>query len=149
MFRWLGAKVGNARLVSDTEKTLSGLRTLPEGEQRVIAINVFTSMTQSVRQLEATPGPTSEERDRVSRGQLSRAQAARHLAIRRGAKTWSDPDWAEAAIIEGWLMANTGALGRKKFDEITALMMAWLRSVLSDTELEAIVEAESGRAARK
>ena len=147
MFTWLGAKVGRARLVSDTEKTLNGLRTLSNGEQRVIAMNVFSAMTQAVRQLNATHGPTSEERDRVTRDQLSRAQAARHLALHRGAKTWSDPDWAEASLIEVWLMANTGALGRKKFDEITALTMAWLQSVLSDSEREAIEKSESSHTA--
>jgi hypothetical protein len=57
MLRWLAAKVGMTRLVSDTEKTLNGVRTLSEGEQRVIAINVFTAMARAVRQIEATPAP--------------------------------------------------------------------------------------------
>ena len=38
-------------------------------------------------------------------------------------------------------MANSGALGRKVFDEITGLTMSWLRSVLNESDFEEIEQS--------
>ena len=127
MFGWLKKKVGASFIISDAEKTLNDVCKLSETAQRVIAMSVYKDIMQSVQQIESTPGPSSPERDQVIRDQLNRAKAARHSALSRGAKDGSDPDWAAAAIIESWLMANSGTLGQKTFDEITGLTMSWHR----------------------
>jgi hypothetical protein len=139
---WMAQEESGAPLIiSDTERTLNEVRKLPEPAQRVIAMSVYKKIVRSLRQIEGTPGPSSPERDRVIRDQLNHAKAARHRALSRGARNWADPDWATAAIIESWLMANCGALGRKAFDEITSVTMSWLRSVLSDSDVEKIEQS--------
>ncbi len=138
MFGWLKTRLGASFIVSDTERTLNEVGNLSEAAQRVIARSVYKEIVQSLRQIENTPGPSSPERDQVIRDQLNRAKAARHQALSRGAKNGADPDWAAAAIIESCLMANSGALGRKVFDEITGLTMSWLRSVLKESDFEEI-----------
>lgn len=141
MFGWLKKKSGASLIISDTEKTLNEVRKLTEAVQRVIAMSVYKEIVHSLRQIEGTPGPSSPERDQVIRDQLNRAKAARHRALSRGAKNLADPDWAATAIIESWLMANSGALGREAFDRITDLTMSWLRSVLRDSDFEEIEQS--------
>ena len=123
-------------LTSDTERTMNAVRDSPEAVQSVIARNVFNEIVQSLREIERTPGPSSSARDKVIRHQLGRAQASRHQALRRGAKDWADPDWATAAIVEGWLMANSGALDQTAFHEIDMLVITWLREILNETDFE-------------
>lgn len=141
MFGWLKKRSGASLIISNTERTLNEVRKLTKVVQRVIATSVYKEIVRGLRKIEATPGPSSPERDQVIRDQLNRAKAARHRALSRGAKNWTDPDWAAAAIIESWLMANSGALGRKAFDEITGLIMSWLRSVLGDSDFEEIEQS--------
>ena len=138
MFEWLKKKMGASFIVSDTRKTIENIRTLPAASQQAIAMSVYKEICLSLRELEATPAPSSPERDQVIRGQIERAHAARHLALSHGATDWKDPNWAAAAILEGWLMANSGALGRKAFDDINDLTLSWLTSVLDKSDLEEI-----------
>ncbi len=138
MFGWLKKRSLTSLIISDTEKTLNEVRTLSEAAQRVIAVNVYKEVVRANKEIEGTPGPSSQERDQVIRDQLNRAKAARHRALSRGAKNSADPDWAEAAIIESWLMANSGALGRKASDEIVGLITPWLQSVLRDSDFDEI-----------
>lgn len=142
MFGWLKKRSGANLIVSDTEKTINAVRNLPEPAQRAVAIKVYKGIVRSLREIEGTPGPSSPERDQVIRRQLNDAKNARHRALSRGAKDWTDPDWAEAAIIEGWLMANSGTLGRKPFDDISNLTERWLRSILRDSDFERIEQGE-------
>jgi len=141
MFGWLKKRSGASWIISEAERTLNEVRSLSEVAQRVIAMNVYKEIVRSLRQIESTRGPSSPERDQVIRNQLNRAKAARHQALSRGAMNWADPDWAAAAIIESWLMANSGALGREAFDKITGLTMSWLCSVLRDSDFEEIEES--------
>jgi hypothetical protein len=138
MFRWLRKRLGASSLISETETTLNDVRRLSEATQRVTAKKVCKEIVRSLRQIEGTPGPISPERDQVIRDQLIRAKATRHQALNRGAKNGADPDWAAAAVVEGWLIANSGALGPKAFNQITGLTMDWLRSTLSDSDFEEI-----------
>ena len=138
MFGWLKKRSLTSLIISDTEKTLNEVRTLSEAMQRVIAVNVYKEVVRSNKEIEGTPGPSSQERDQVIRDQLNRAKAARHRALSRGAENWADPDWAAAAVIESWLMAKSGALGRKAFDEIVGLITPWLQSVLRDSDFDEI-----------
>ncbi len=82
MFGKLNKRQMISFLISDTEKTLNEVRTLPEATQREIAANVVSDIMFATRQIESTPGPSSPERDQVIRDQLSRAQAARHQATK-------------------------------------------------------------------
>ncbi len=138
MFGWVKKGLQTSLLISDTEKTLNEVRTLSEAMQSVIAANVYKEVVRSIKEIEGTPGPSSQERDQVIRDQLNRAKAARHRALSRGAENWADPDWAAAAVIESWLMAKSGALGRKAFDKIAGLITSWLCSVLRDSDFDEI-----------
>ncbi len=135
MFRWLKKRQLLPSLISEAVNTLNEVRTLPEATQREIAANVVSDIMFATRQIESTPGH-SPERDQVIRDQISHAKAARHRALSKGAKDWADPEYAGAAIIESWLMANSGALGRKAFDEITGIVNRWLHSVIRDSDFE-------------
>ena len=93
MFGKLNKRQMISHLISDTEKTLNEVRTLPEATQREIAGNVVSDIMFATRQIESTPGH-SPERDQVIRDQISHAKAARHRALSKGAKDWADPEYA-------------------------------------------------------
>lgn len=135
MLGWLKRRSAAAWIISDTRRTLDDVKSLPEAVQRKIAAGVCQEIVQSLREIERTPGPSSPERDAVIRSQLSRATAARHHALGLGASNGADPDWAAAAIIESWLLANSGTFGAKAFGVINGSVMAWVGSVLSRSEL--------------
>jgi hypothetical protein len=103
--------------------------------QRDVAASVYGDIVQSLREIEATPGPRSPERDHVIRRQLYNVKTARHTALNRGATNHSSPEWAKAAILESWLMANSGAMGQKASGRISNLITAWLTSVLNQSDL--------------
>ncbi|MDE0035845.1 MAG: hypothetical protein OXU75_22290 [Deltaproteobacteria bacterium] len=114
--------------VDDASRTIRAVRQLPRDVQFQIAKSVFDEVMASVQEIEATaPG---SDRDAIVRLQLVDARARRYTALRQGAEDWSDPEWARTALIENWLMANSGTLGEEAFKEIDGLLMQWLRQVL-------------------
>jgi hypothetical protein len=131
-------------LISDTEETLRAVAGLPEDTQRRIALEVMGELLAAMAAIEKTPGPSSPKRDDLIRNQGKRAQKRRHAALAQGAKSEADPAWATAALIEGWLMVNTGRMGRDAFDRVSDLTFGWARSLLTDAELEKLAaEAEA------
>ncbi len=142
MFRWLKSKAAESFLKPDTEKTLRAVLEMPKNTQRTIALEVVGEILRALGEIEKTPGPSSPERDDVMKNQLERAKTRRHVALAQGASTHAHPGWATAALIEGWLMANTGTMGRDAFDQVNGLIMGWARSVLADADFEKL-EAEA------
>ncbi len=145
MFGWLKSKAGKSFFKSDTEKTLRGVLEMPENTQRTIALEVLGEIIRATREIQKTPGPSSPERDEVMKDQMKRAKARRHLALKQGASDYTDPIWATAALIEGWLITNSGTMGRDAFDQVNGLIMGWARSVLTDADFEMLetLEAEA------
>ncbi len=145
MFGWLKSKAGKSFFKSDTEKTLRGVLEMPENTQRTIALEVIGEIIRATREIQKTPGPSSPERDEVMKDQMKRATARRHLALEQGASDYIDPSWATAALIEGWLITNSGTMGRDAFDQVNGLIMGWARSVLTDADFEMLeaLEAEA------
>ena len=126
------------KLTEDTLRTLDSVRQLTPATQRSIAASVAKNLVEAVREIGATVGPSSPERDGVMKAQLARAQNARHEALARGASGHSDPGWAAAALVEGWLMSNTGFLDRAASQRIHDEVWGWISSVLSKDELNAL-----------
>lgn len=137
MFGWLRAKKAGSFLRTDTEKVLRNVVGLPADTQRSIAQTVLDEIFAAVAEIEKTPGPSSPERDDAMKIQLERAMANRHVAIMGGATDDTAPDWAAAALVESWLMANTGKFGRSTSEVIDGLVGGWLRATLTDAEIAA------------
>jgi len=139
MFGWLSQKLRTSAIKLDTKKTIRAVLEMPENTQREIALEVAGEIFRAIKEIEQTPA-TSADRDEVMKKQVGHATARRHQALMEGANDRSDPNWATAALIEGWLMANTGTMGRDAFDQIDGLTLGWASSVLSDADLEKLKE---------
>lgn len=128
-------------MVAEAERTLRTVIQLPSEVQRAIASDVARSVFQAIREIERTPGPSSIQRDRVIKAQIANAVTKRHQAIENGATSDEDPNWSTAALIESWLVANSGVAGREAGKHITELILGWAGSVLSEAELSEIEDA--------
>ena len=136
MFRWLKGRAFGSFTKSDTKKVLRSIVGLPADVQRSCAQRVLDEISAAAAELEKTPGP-GHDLDEVIKKQLERAKASRHQALREGARDHSDPSWAAAALVESWLMANTGKFGRSTFEVVHGLIMGWVQSTLTEAEIEA------------
>ena len=137
MFGWLTARKAWSFHETDTEKVLRNVVGLPADTQRSIAQTVLDEIIAALAEIEKTSGPSSPERDDAMKIQLKRATANRHVALMGGATDYTDPDWAAAALVESWLLANTGKLGRGTFEVIDGLVRGWLSATLTDAEIAA------------
>ncbi|MCH9053296.1 MAG: hypothetical protein IIA72_19930 [Proteobacteria bacterium] len=153
MFGWLKAKVGGlffnteagrSYMRRDVEAVLRNVVNLPANVQRSIAHRVFDEILVAITEIEKMQRP-SDALDEKIREQLEHATANRHQAIMDGASDAADPNWAAAALVESWLMANTGKAGRGTFEAIDGLIMGWIRATLTTAEIEARIKAAEQR----
>ena len=136
MFGRLKKRALARAIIADTEKTLGAVCQLSSSTQHAIARRVYAPIAEASQQLWHSTSDTA--REQVIRYQLTKATEARQRALERGARDWSDPDWAAAALVEGWLMAQSGKFGQDALGRVSGLTMSWLRAVLTEDDLRRI-----------
>lgn len=138
MFGQIKRRIMASFLKADTAKIVRKMRKLPLDIQRQHAFGLVHQTVTAVTELENTPGPGAK-RDELIRSQIMSAKERRRGAIRgatlQGAADHSDPNWASAALLESWLMANSGEFGRDTFETIDSLISNWIRASLTAEEI--------------
>jgi hypothetical protein len=120
-------------LISDTELCLKGLLGLPPDAQKDYANDILRNIFALIADAERSSDGGKE----ANKVHLQLAKDRRHKALSAGASDHSHPEWAVAALVEGWMMANGGVAGREAADTITGLIFGWVHETLSDSEFSA------------
>lgn len=121
----LKKKLSSRFLASDTQKTLSAVRDLPNEERQKIAQAVAKEISAATEEIENAAAP-SAQMDEIIRRHLTRAIELRHEALQCGATSDSDPFWAAAALYESWIMAVSGEVEKGQSDNIQQAIYGWL-----------------------
>lgn len=141
VFGWLKKRAMHRHLKGDTETTLRAVVALPLEVQQQCARTVLDGILAALADIEKTAGSA---RDDAMKEHLKNAMANRHLAVAQGARDHSDPLWAKYALLESWLLANTGEFGQQLFELVDAEIMAWLRATLTDGEIDEAMQRIGG-----
>jgi len=121
-----------AKLIrEDTKKTLLSADTLyDQKQQKDIAKKVFYKICKCISEIDGLSiGP---ERDEIMRNQMSEIKLERQNNITE--KQASNPKWMIAALVESFLMMNSGVYG-KKLGKEAIMIQYWCRSKLSEKEI--------------
>ena len=108
----------------ETANTIAEADSLEKKDKKKIAKFVLLKIIEYMKEIEGLPIP-SPELDEVMKRHGAEAMQMRRAAISElGAK---DPDWLKAAILESFLLGNTGTYGKKISQDILAMIMQWVQ----------------------
>jgi hypothetical protein len=130
-------------LLSDTKEIIHTFASFTNEDQKSCAFFIMTEIFKSLKEIEGKE--IGDELTAIMNEQIKRATHLRNLALENGGfdsngKFWNsemNPEWAKAAILESFFMANTGKLG-KAAETIINLISEWVRSVLTEDEIDKI-----------
>ena len=121
-----------AKLIrEETKRTISNADTLfDEKERKDIAKKVFYKTCKCIAEIDGLGlGP---KRDEIMRNQMQEAKLERQSNVTE--KKDANPKWMVAALVESYLMMNSGVYG-KKLGEEAIMIQYWCRSNLSEKEV--------------
>lgn len=115
----------------DTKRTISNADVLfDEKQQKDIAKKVLDKISKCIYEIDGLGiGP---KRDEIIKKQMVEAKLERQKNINEKGETNSK--WMTAALIESYLIMNSGAYG-KKLGKEAVMILYWCRSKLSDKEI--------------
>ena len=122
---------------SELESTLKNADRLEQNDRFLIAYRIANQMATFMQQLKGLPVPSNEV-DIILKSQLKEVATRRRSAITSlGEK---NPQWVEAALLESFLFGLSGILGKKVSDEMSLLIMSWLKKNMSEKEFRKIFD---------
>ena len=108
----------------ETANTIAEADSLEKKDKKKIAKFVLLKIMEFMKEIEGLPKP-SPEMDEVFKRHGTKAMQMRRAAMSSlGSK---DPDWLKAAILESFLLGNTGTYGKKISQDILAMIMQWVQ----------------------
>ena len=121
-----------AKLIrSEAIRTLEHADMLSDKDRTKVAKSLFTKLIKCISQIDGVPqGPRL---DKIIKKQLSDATKQRQKNITRLEE--SNPKWIEAALLESFLMMNSGVYG-SKLSQDSILIGNWCRENMSQKDLE-------------
>ena len=121
----------------DTKRTISSADTLfDKKQQKDIAKKVLDKISKYISEIDGLG--YGVKRDEVMKKQMMEAKLERQKNINE--KGVANPKWMTAALIESYLMMNSGVYG-KKLGKEAVMILYWCRSKLSDKEINDITFA--------
>lgn len=124
-----------AKLIrEDTKKTISNADTLfDEKQQKDIAKKVLYKILKCIAEIDGLG--FGSKRDAVMKNQMQEAKLERQKNVNELQS--ANPKWMTAALVESFLMMNSGVYG-KKLGEEAMMIQYWCRAKLSDKEIQDI-----------
>tara|TARA_Y100000294_G_C8403208_1_gene275670 strand:- start:253 stop:672 length:420 start_codon:yes stop_codon:yes gene_type:complete len=127
IFENKGAKLIRA----ETLRTLEHADLLSDKDKNKIAKNLFTKLIKYIGEVDGIPpGPKLES---IIKKQLSNATKQRQKNITHQEER--NPKWIESALLESFLMMNSGVYGAKLAKD-SILIGNWCRENMSQKEIE-------------
>ena len=127
IFENKGAKLIRA----ETIRTLEHADLLNDKVKNKIAKSLFTKVIKCIREIDGvTPGP---KLDKIMKKQLSDATKQRQKNISNLEER--NPKWIESALLESFLMMNSGVYGAKLAKD-SILVGNWCRENMSQKDIE-------------
>ena len=125
-----------AKLIrEDTKRTISNADSqFNEKQQKEIAKRVFSKICKYISEIDGLG--LGSKRDEIMRNQMNEIKLERQNNIDE--KEFGNPEWMVAALVESYLMMNSGAYGKKLGKEAENIMY-WCRAKLSDKEIQDIL----------
>jgi hypothetical protein len=131
VWRWL---IGRWQL-RDVTRILGDLAAQPAAARHVCAYKVLSDILATQAEIACSP---AEERTHIVLSQLRRGREQRQFALLTGAHHGGHPDWAAAALIESFAMANLGSLPKRTSAAIIGKIVEWLRLTLPSSTIAAV-----------
>jgi hypothetical protein len=125
-----------AKLIrEDTKRTISNADSqFNEKQQKEIAKRVFSKICKYISEIDGLG--LGSKRDEIMRNQMNEIKLERQNNIDE--KEFGNPEWMVAALVESYLMMNSGVYGKKLGKEAENIMY-WCRAKLSDKEIQDIL----------
>ena len=121
-----------AKLIrAEAIRTLEHANMLSDKDRTKVAKNLFTKVIKCISQIDGVPqGP---KLDQIIKKQLSDATKQRQKNVTPLEE--SNPKWIESALLESFLMMNSGVYG-SKLSKDSILIGNWCRENMSQKDLE-------------
>ena len=121
-----------AKLIrAEAIRTLEHADLLSDKDRTKVAKSLFTKVIKCIAQIDGVPpGP---KLDKIMKKQLSDATKERQKNITHLDE--SNPKWIESALLESFLMMNSGIFG-SKLSQDSILIGNWCRENMSQKDLE-------------
>ena len=108
----------------ETANTIAEADSLEKKDKKKIAKFVLLKIMEFMKEIEGLPKPCPEMDEVFKRHGTKAMQMRRAAMAALGSK---DPDWLKAAILESFLLGNTGTYGKKISQDILAMIMQWVQ----------------------
>jgi len=108
----------------ETANTIADADSLEKKDKKKIAKFVLLKITEYMKEVEGLPIPSPELDEVIKRHGAKAMQMRRAAMSELGSK---DPDWLKAAILESFILGNTGTYGKKICEDILSMIMQWIQ----------------------
>ena len=118
-------------LIQETLRTINKAEeNLTVKKKQIISKKIIYQIFECIKEIEGTPAP-SAELDKIIKKQVYNATKNRQKVTTVNEET---PQWIEAALIESFVIANSGSYGKKASLEVDQIVMQWCRENMTQKD---------------